>query len=225
MNNKSKGTTLIEILISVTLIAFIMVFLFNILVNMKQEYNLISKRSEDSINRAVYTRIIQNYLETSENLKMTILNSSNNNKISIKFTSSNNVEKYLNIENVDIDGKKVGRVTFGQEGWYLSEGVYDIKDVKFTYIEQKYLTASEKRDDDFLNLPDGDYHLLKIIIPVSYDILSSRKLDFEISHYGTNILVDRNFCNETKNNIFRLKVINDDMKTATNIKCENVKQV
>ena len=60
MKRKSKGTTLIEIMVSLALISIVLIFVFNILADLKSEDRESTRGPEDSIKRASYTRIIQN---------------------------------------------------------------------------------------------------------------------------------------------------------------------
>ena len=224
MNNKRKGTTLIEILVSVLLISFVMVFLFNILVNMKQEYNLTSLRSTDSLNRATYTRLIQNHLITTTGVKMSFCSSSPNRfcaNIGNNFNTPSGY-KQLVVENVNQDGKQVGRVIFDGEAWYLSSGTYNISDMKFTYIEQRYISydSDPSKNSKILTDPNSDFHLLKIIIPVNTDILSNRKLDFELTHYGNNKMGGDSFCITAKKTLSTY-IYGSNNTYMSNAKCIN----
>ena len=217
MNNKSKGTTLIEILLSVLLISFVMVFLFNILINLKEEYNLISVRNEDYLSRASFVRIIQNDLINNENSTISKCSDGNNSKFCITLN-----DKKLVVENVN--GK--GKVTYDNEVWNLTNGKYNLQDIIFTYYEPKYDIYRGKGDVRFLNDAESNYHLLKIIIPVTVDISSNRKLDIEISHISANKMIkaseESTFCDDIKT-YFKNKIgISDsDGKLSSNIKCIN----
>ena len=58
LNN--KGVTLIELIVSLALISIVMVFIFNLLIDLKAEDSLSSKRSTDALNRSTIIRLIQN---------------------------------------------------------------------------------------------------------------------------------------------------------------------
>ena len=171
MNKKSKGTTLIEIMISILLISIIMVFLFNILVNIKEEYNLSTKRSGDTINRASYTRIIQNDLI---NLKLIGISNCSNGKLCIVFKFSDNIQKDLIINDKSI--------VYDNEIWELSSGQYDIDKSTFNYLVAT-TDPSELSQPNVIN-----YYMLKIIVPVQNDVFSNKKFDFEITSVGKNYL-------------------------------------
>lgn len=220
MNNKSKGTTLIEILISILLMSFIMVFLFNILISMKEEYNLSFSRSQESINRATYTRLIQNDLINIGLKKINVLNDGNEDRFCIEFELSDNTKKKLIVENVVDNDKKVGRIIYDDEGWTMEDGTYVISNITFTYIEPKYEKYHESGDNKYINDPDADYYVLKIIIPSSHDIDSEKKLDVEISHIENTSVVSTNFCQELRN-YFQNNLRYSDIINSTNINCIN----
>ena len=220
MNNKSKGTTLIEIMISILLISFIMIFLFNILINMREEYNLSSQRSQDSLNRATFTRIIQNDLIEVGLKQINISNDGNKNKFCIEFQLNDLSTKKLTVENVVENDKEVGRVIYDGEGWTLSSGTYDISNITFTYVEPKYDRFHDTGDNRFINERDTDYHLLKIIVPVSTDILSNKKYDVEVSHIGFNSVVSYNFCTKLRN-YFQNKLEYRNIANSSNTTCIN----
>lgn len=56
---KRNGMTLIEIMVSVVLISIVMVFIFNLLLDLKQEENISSDKAQDQLNRSVITKTIQ----------------------------------------------------------------------------------------------------------------------------------------------------------------------
>lgn len=171
MNKKSKGTTLIEIMVSILLISIVMVFLFNILINMKEEYNLSSQRSEDSLNRSSFTRIIQNDFMKH---KLNKLTNCNEGKLCIEFTLSGNIIKKLIVNDKSI--------IYDGEIWELTAGKYDVKKTIFNY----YVAETNPTK---LNQPNVvNYHSLKIIVPVEYDVFSSKKLDLEITNIESGVL-------------------------------------
>ena len=220
MNNKSKGTTLIEILISILLMSFIMIFLFNILITIKEEYNVSTERSQDSINRATYTRIIQNDLVKTGLKKINVLNEGNENKFCIEFEFNDSTKKKLTVENFEENNKRLGRIIYDDEGWTLSDGTYNISDIKFTYVEPKYDKYRDSGDTRYLADPNTNYHLLKIVVPVSTDILSNKKFDVEISHVDSNSIVDSSFCTDIKS-YFQNVLGYSDIVNSNNINCIN----
>ena len=72
----NKGFTLIEIMVSISLIAIVLVFMFNLLGDIKRENALSNNDIADALNRATITRIIQNdFIEKN----LTIVNTCNRN--------------------------------------------------------------------------------------------------------------------------------------------------
>ena len=171
MNKYSKGTTLIEILVSVVLISVVMIFMFNILVDLKAENDLASKRSTDSINRASFTRIIQNDFIT---YGLKGVSTCSGGILCLNFTLDNNQTKRFIVEaqSVIYDGEK----------WQISSGNYIRNNIKLLY---KVGTTNTS----LLAKPDVvNYHLLKIVIPSVQNTNSNRKFDIEITHVGNKAL-------------------------------------
>jgi prepilin-type N-terminal cleavage/methylation domain-containing protein len=56
---KKNGMTLIEIMLSVALISLVMIFVFNILVDLRNEETISNFKSQDQINRSIITKRIQ----------------------------------------------------------------------------------------------------------------------------------------------------------------------
>ena len=177
MNNKNKGTTLIEIMVSVMLISFVMILLFNILIKVKEEYNLASKRSADAISRATYTRIIQNDLI---NYGLKGIASCSNGLFCLRFTLDNNQVRYLILE----DSKTISYGdSSNKEKWELTLGTYNKNDIRFTYNVATTNNSLLNSNSSVVN-----YHLFKLIIPVSSDVTSNKKFDLEITHVGNKAL-------------------------------------
>ena len=55
-----KGLTLVELIFSLALISIIMVFIFNLIGDLKTEDSLSKTRSEDSLTRSTVINLIQN---------------------------------------------------------------------------------------------------------------------------------------------------------------------
>ena len=160
MKKVSKGTTLVEIMISVMLISVILIFIFNILADLKAEDNLASKRSEDALARASYTRIIQNDFI---NNVLTGVNSCSDGLICLNFTFKNNTQKQLKIYDKYI--------VYDNEKWSLTYGSYSKDNAE---IEYRYSSTTSSNPDLI------KYSYLKIIVPVIYNTLSNRKYDLEL---------------------------------------------
>ena len=171
MNKKSNGTTLIEIIVSIILISFVMIFLFNILVDLKSENDLTSKKSTDALNRASYTRIIQNDFI---NLGLKGITNCSNGIFCLTFTFDNNTSKRFIVES--------NSVIYADEKWEISSGNYIRNNIKFVY---KVATTNSSE----LATPDvKNYHLLKIVIPVTMNLSSNRKYDVEITNVSDKAL-------------------------------------
>lgn len=166
MNKYNKGTTLVEIMVSVILISIVMIFIFTILVDLKSEYSLSTKRSTDSINRAALIRIIQNDFI---NLKLNgISDNCDDGKVCLYFyfQKDPNVRKLVVYDNyivydLDTNAKK--------ERWELSGGNYNADQVKICYYEN--------------GNPGKENHYLRINIPASFNTSSNRKYDIELTNY------------------------------------------
>ncbi len=163
MNN--KGVTLVEILVSVALIALVMVFLFNILANLKTEDSLNSGRNNDSLNRATITRIVQNDL------------------IQNKLSSIKKCSSSVGSVCLELNGKKLivaeTYIVYDNEKW-------DMESIKFDTTNYKLCKKEEKRDDTHL------YNLFTITFPFKNSDNSKRNYDFEISYVGNNIITYTN---------------------------------
>ena len=123
------------------------------------------------------------------------------------------------MENIVENDKSTGRVIYDDEGWTLSSGTYDISNIIFTYVEPKYEKYHDTGDINYINEP-SNYHILKIIIPVSFEESSNKKFDVEISHVDSNSVVLSNFCNEIKT-YFQNKLNYSDIINSNNITCIN----
>lgn len=112
MKSKSKGTTLVEILVSLAMISIVLIFIFNILSDLKVEDRESTKGSRDSIERASYTRIIQNDFIIN---KLTNVNSCGTNcyRFTFKTGSSKNLQVNSN------------EVIYGDEKWTLDSTTFN----------------------------------------------------------------------------------------------------
>ena len=171
MNSKSKGTTLIEIMVSVVLISIVMIFIFNILVDIKAENELASKRSTDSLNRASFTRIIQNDFISNELNGVDTCNKQNS-ILCLKFLFNNDSSKELIVFD--------DFIVYDNEKWTLTTGKYLKDEIKITY---KLATQDESKIKK-----NENYHFFELIVPVSKDVSSNRKYDLELTHISKDRL-------------------------------------
>ncbi len=125
---KSKGTTLIELMVAVALMGIVILFTFNILVDIRQEGVNSSVKSEDVMNRILIMRTIQNdfikkgLYNVSE---CSNLNSDGYLCINITFKDNSSKQILINKNSVVYDGEK----------WTLQTGTYDLgrSDYKYCY--------------------------------------------------------------------------------------------
>ena len=154
MKKYNKGTTLIEIMISVLLISIVLVFLFNILLDLKKEKDLTARSGEDSIKRSSYTRLVQNdFIQ----LGLSKITGCNDGSICFVFhynDASN--KKFIVYDNY---------VVYDDEKWQLSDNnQYQIHETTFCYSEK------------------GNNSFLKINVPVTQVVSSNKKLDVELTN-------------------------------------------
>lgn len=153
-----KGTTLIEILISVVLIATIMVFMFNILVDLKNEESLSTRKSTDTLNRSSIIHLIQNDFISKGLSKVSYCDNNDcNDHVSFTFTFKDNSNKILNVY--------TNYLTYDDELWELANGEYLLTDMTYCLKE----------------VTNSSYYYFNINIPVSHDATSKRKYDIDIT--------------------------------------------
>lgn len=167
MNN--KGTTLIEILISVVLIATIMVFMFNLLVDLKNEESLSTRKSTDTLNRSSIIHLIQNDMISKGVSAVAFCNntsdSCDSNHLYFTFTYKDNTIKTLKIF--------TDYLVYDNEIWELSNGKYLLTDITYCY-------KNDAKSDNTSEAVTSPYYFLNINIPVSHDASSKRKYDIDI---------------------------------------------
>ena len=190
MNRVSKGTTLIEIMVSVILISIVLVFIFNILADLKYEDSIASSRSADAISRASYTRIIQNDFIINKLREISDCGTDDSH-ICIRFTydkefvnnSSTYNHKDLYIYN--------NYIIYDNEKWSLSYGNYIFNSNK-PLINYYYTPRPANASNDFV-----EYSYLNIYVPVKYNTVSYRKYDFELIYsYDKPLTITGTFNNK-----------------------------
>lgn len=167
MNN--KGTTLIEILISVVLISVIMVFMFNILVDLKNEETLSTQKSNDTLNRSSIIHLIQNDMISKELSSVTFCQDSTDNcdenHLYFTFTYKDNTKKVLKVY--------TKYLVYDDEIWNLDNGKYLLSDMTYCF-------KNDAKSDDTSEAVTSPYYFLNINIPVTHDATSKRKYDIDI---------------------------------------------
>lgn len=123
---KSKGMTMVELIVSVGLISIVMVFVFNILVDMRQEETNGSFKSQDLINRSLIIRTIQ---KDFINKKLYTINEclleQEDDIVCLNFVFRDNSTATLKIAK--------NTVEYNGEKWTLQTGSYDIKNEDYKY--------------------------------------------------------------------------------------------
>ena len=164
-----KGMTLMEVLVSLVLIAIVMIFLTNLLADIKNEETISTTRNADSLTRASLINVIEGDL-INNNLTRFYKNCNLNKsgaKACYSFTFSSTT-KYLYVG--------TNFIAYGPsnslEKWNLEYGEYDISNIKVNFINKVNGTST----------PD---YLLTIHIPVkNVDNTTRRKYDVDLTIIG-----------------------------------------
>ena len=163
MNN--KGTTLIEVMISVALIAIIMVFMFTLLVDLKNEESLSTKKSADALNRSAIIHLIQNDIISRGIKTLTFCNDA------AEVCDANHLYYTFNFQ--DNTSKKLIAYTnyfvYDNEKWTLSSGKYELSNMQYCF-----------KNDVSSNGVTSPYYYLRITIPATHDATSRRKYDIDL---------------------------------------------
>src|SRR5574344_789943 len=163
MNN--KGTTLIEVMVSIGLIAIVMIFLFNLLIDLKAEDALSSKNNDEALNRATILRLINTDFIDKGISKITFCDNKDCTKDFLYFifyfkdSSSKKLAVYT--DHLIYDDTNT---TDSPEGWKLSSGKYVLSSMKYCYSN-----------------PTGtSQYFLEINIPVVHSTSTNLNFDLDI---------------------------------------------
>lgn len=162
MKLNQKGMTLVEIIISVGLIAMVMVFLFKILVDIRHESTISSTNTKDMVNRTEIISKIQDQIIDDELREITI--TGNANERTITLTTST---KKLEIKATE------KQIHFGDQTWELqdSNATYDLCHI-----------ATELVEDG--SKPNSHFYV-RLLIPVTSNHDEAHSpYDIEISYIG-----------------------------------------
>lgn len=165
---KKNGMTIVEILMALVLISMVVTFLFNLILDLKNEDSLSVGSAKDSVNRATIIRLIQNDFI---NYKLVNISKCSIGNLCIEFkfdAGGTEVTKGL------IFYKKY--VVYDNEKWTLNSGSYDIDN--YTYKLTCYKNVGNNCD------PNG-YRMFELSVPVTTAKDTKRKLNIEVS-YMTN---------------------------------------
>ncbi len=155
MNN--KGFTLVELMVSVSLISIVLVFMFSLLGDIKRESAYSNDNINDTLNRSTIIRIIQNdFIEKRLNRVETCREDGV--IICYSFTFEDGLNKKLYVREKELE--------YDNEIWKLGDGKYSTEGEKYCYIN------------------NGDNYLLKIVIPVINHKEDNRIHDIELIKMG-----------------------------------------
>jgi prepilin-type N-terminal cleavage/methylation domain-containing protein len=163
MNN--KGTTLIEVMVSVVLIAIVMVFMFNLLVDLKNEESLSSLKNGDALNRAAIIHLIQNDFISRGIDSVTFCDDANDtcddNHLYFTFNYEDNTSKRLIVNSKYL--------VYDNERWSLGSGSYQLNNMTYCF-----------KNDISSNNVKSPYYYFRITIPATHDATSRRKYSLDL---------------------------------------------
>lgn len=192
-----KGMTLMEVLVSLVLISIVMIFIVNLLSDLKNEGILSNKRNEDSLTRASLINVIEaDLINTNPYLVTFIKNcdqvSNKNTKTCYQFVFQNTQNNSTQSKYLYINSNFIAYgPTNSMEKWELNYGIYDVDNISISYIGGKSSS----------NAPS----ILAIHIPViGVDASAKNKFDIELTalssvgQFGYKIC-NGNSCTEQEN--------------------------
>ena len=175
MNN--KGTTLIEILVSVILITMVTIFLFAVLSDLRNEEYLSESKSKDALNRTEIIHIIENDFINLGLKDIQVKNCSNNLCATITFKDDTTKQLKITQTYLKYDGER----------WDLTGGKYLIDETVF-YACSNF----------------NGYSFFRLTVPTNSDAASFRKSSFDISYLSEiNFTTNTSLSINGKNNIIR----------------------
>ena len=165
MNN--KGITLVELMVSLILISIVMVFIFALLVDMKNEDYLSSSKSEDALNRTEIIHLIENDFINYKLSNVSQDTCPSGANFCLKFNFYNNPEKKLYFFD--------DHLVYDNEAFYLSIGSFEVDKTEFCY------TKNVPTDPDAKN----SYAYFNLTVPVTHDATVNRKTTIDLSYLNT----------------------------------------
>ncbi len=134
---KSKGLTIVELLVSIILLSIIMIFVFSLLIDVRQEELRSNFSSKDVINRSIIIRDIQkDFIEKGiSNVTLTETSTTQ----TFEFTFLDSTDKTLIVT--------ADSVKYGNELWKISSAKYDLD--KTCYLNES------KGDKDITTIQIG----------------------------------------------------------------------
>ena len=176
--NNNQGMTIIEILVSITLISMVVIFLMLLISDVKSDSNLAKAKLTANYNRTIIIKTIQDDLRQYEVKRIFLVPGvGNTNQIHFTFNDGN-LEKKLTVNDDSIEYKNEGNSK--SEKWLLS-----LKDAKYdgnNLLLCKYTKIYEGTNS-------GTF--VKIVIPADLSNTiykdTSLDLDIELSYYTSQI--------------------------------------
>ena len=165
MMKNNRGFTLVELMVSIALVSIVLVFMFNLLGDVKRESALSNDNINDTLNRSTITRIIQNEWIEKKLTKVTTCDEAGT-ILCYTFTFKDNTTKNLLIKKKELE--------YDDERWLLEDGEYS------------------NEESIYCSLSNGVNYLLKITIPVINHKDDNRVHDIELIRTGTDGLVVEN---------------------------------
>ena len=178
--NNNQGMTIIEILVSITLISMVVIFLMLLISDVKSDSNLAKDKLTANYNRTIIIKTIQDDLKQYEVKQIKLIHGAgNSNQIHFTFGDGHTtIMKKLTVNEDSIEYKNEGNNK--SEKWLLS-----LKDAKYdgnNLLLCKYTIAYEGTNS-------GTF--VKIIIPTDLSNTiykdTSLDLDIELSYYTSQI--------------------------------------
>lgn len=172
MKLSNKGMTLTEVIAALIILSIVMIFLFNIISDLRYEDFLSTTRNADAVSRTSIINIIQNDFITKDLYKITPC--VDNGNICLLFDYKIAKQKKLVVSETYV---AYGPINF-MEKWELANGKYDLDNFSYCLKTSSY----DPNLSDAVNLQNSEYFSVKISIPVIDTVSNSRKGDIDLTY-------------------------------------------
>ena len=140
---KSRGITLIELVVSIALVAIVMLFLFNLLLDVQYSSQNGEFAKDNQLNRA---SIVRNVMDDFSNLELVGMSENvADDNFSLTFQFADGTTKQLVVQEKSI--------VYGDEKWTLKSSnpnaAYQIKCIPYYFFNQPYPCETESCSDYF----------------------------------------------------------------------------
>lgn len=177
MRLNRKGMSLTEVIAALVILSIVMIFLFNILSDLRYEDYLSLSRNEDAINRANLINIIENDIIENDLYKLSTCEDENNICLLFDFKKANQ-KKLIVAETF---------VAYGTddmlEKWDLQNGKYDLQNFSYCLKTSSY----DENLSEIINMQYSEYFYLRIKVPVVDVVDNGRKSDLDLTYVNKNI--------------------------------------